>query len=270
MEMIENLPVEQLPRVTVLIATHNYGEYLSDALDSSFDQDYKNKSIVVVDDASTDDTQERMDRYMSAAECQSKDYPEYSIKLGAINGVSLMYIRLKKNVGPSEARNVGIEVTKDATDIYAILDADDFMHHQKLSRCVVPFLMSQAVGVVYADYDNVNTETLTIVREYKEPFSRQRLLQECIVHSGALVSKAALEAVKDEFGYYDREMRTCEDYDLWIRISEKFVIIHVPEPLTIVRVQPKNSTVTVDKSVWERNWQRIAMKLQAKHEQPVQ
>jgi hypothetical protein len=120
--------------------------------------------------------------------------------------------------------------------------------------------MSPQIGVVYADTDILNTETEIKTREFREPFDRNRLLQECIVHSGSLISREALEGVKDENGYYDRNMRTCEDYDLWMRISEKFIVFHIAEPLTLVRIQPQNSSITVDKSVWENNWQRVMAK----------
>ena len=137
---------------------------------------------------------------------------------------------------------------------------DDVIYPNKITRCVGCMMQSPQIGVVYADCDILNTETKAIVREYREPFSYSRLTQECIIHSGSIISKPALMAVRDNLGYYDREMRTCEDYDLWMRIAEKFMICHVAEALTLVRIQPRNSSVTVDKSVWEHNWQRVMHK----------
>ena len=57
-------------------------------------------------------------------------------------------------------------------------------------------------------------------------------------------------------------MRTCEDYDLWMRISEKYVIAHVAEPLTLVRVTGVNSSFIVNEDVWKRNWSRVMEKLE--------
>jgi len=56
-------------------------------------------------------------------------------------------------------------------------------------------------------------------------------------------------------------MRTCEDYDLWMRISEKYVIAHVPESLTRVRITGDNSSFIVNKGVWEQNWAKVRDKL---------
>jgi hypothetical protein len=65
---------------------------------------------------------------------------------------------------------------------------------------------------------------------------------------------------EEETGYYDRTMRVCEDYDLWMRISERFLILHIPESLTLVRVTGENSSSTVQKDIWEQNWRRVAEK----------
>ena len=139
------------------------------------------------------------------------------------------------------------------------------MYEDKISECINVFVKGgEAIGVVYADYDTLHTSTGKIIREYKEPFSRKRLIQECIVHSGSLISKQALEMVLEDTGYYDNTMRTCEDYDLWMRISENFIIAHVPKSLTRVRVTGDNSSFIVNQEVWQKNWTRVMQKMQAR------
>ena len=120
------------------------------------------------------------------------------------------------------------------------------------------------VGVVYADYDTVHVDSGKIIREFKEPYNRKRLVRECIVHSGSLISKEALELVKEDTGFYDVTMRTCEDYDLWMRISEKYLISHVPVALTKVRVTGENSSNIVAQETWQKNWMRVMEKMQAR------
>jgi len=56
-------------------------------------------------------------------------------------------------------------------------------------------------------------------------------------------------------------MRTCEDYDLWMRISEQFIIAHIPEALTLVRVTNKSSSAVVNQEVWQQNWLRVMEKM---------
>jgi glycosyltransferase involved in cell wall biosynthesis len=168
--------------------------------------------------------------------------------------------------GPSYARNRGIEHTWDNTDIFLVLDADDEMLPAKTQRCVETIAQAPSeIGVVYADHDTLNTTTGQVRREYRQPYSLERLRQECIVHSGSAINKIALEATKEPTGFYDETMRTCEDYDLWMRIAERFMIVHIPESLSLVRVQPKNSTDTVAQEIWQRNWTRIQQKTQARN-----
>ena len=60
-------------------------------------------------------------------------------------------------------------------------------------------------------------------------------------------------------------MRTCEDYDLWMRISDNYMIVHIPESLTKVRVTGDNSSFIINKDVWQRNWSRVMEKASERH-----
>lgn len=249
------------PNVTVLICNYNYDEYLDGCLKSISNQTYQPCKICFIDDKS--DNQEAIVKKYIIPDSGFNEIikPDYTIY--EFQGHKLIF--LNKNVGPSEARNIGIEETINNTNFYQILDADDELYPNKIRRLLETALIDPAIGVVYADYDILNMETGLIRREFKEPFDKLRLSQECIVHSGALISAQALKAVKDEFGYYDRNMLTCEDFDLWMRISEKFMIFHVAESLTLVRVHSQNSTNTRSKAIWEENWKRIVQKTQIRH-----
>ena len=76
-----------------------------------------------------------------------------------------------------------------------------------------------------------------------------------------MVSAQAFLETEEETGYYDRTMRVCEDYDLWMIISERFLIIHMPESLTLVRITGENSSSVVQQDIWQQNWRRVAEKM---------
>ena len=257
-----------LPSVTILIANYNDEEYLDRAIESAVNQDYPGPlQVCIVDDGSTDGSWDIIVPYINHPAKDSHSHLDvtFSRVLGGRFGNTKVIAIKNENSGPSQARNVGIEYTLNDTDIYAILDSDDEMYENKVSECVNVFERGgDAIGVVYADYDTIHTSTKKIIREYKEPYSRQRLVQECIVHSGSLISKQALEEIYEETGYYDKTMRTCEDYDLWMRISEKFIIAHVPKSLTLVRVTGDNSSFIINQEVWQKNWTRVMEKTQAR------
>ena len=255
------------PTVVVLIACYNDEEYIRKSIESAFKQDYIGQlTICVIDDGSTDKSLDTARTFFTKELSDTyKDQRVFFQENMGENG-NIKYVVIQKpNGGPSDARNWGIGYTWPHAEVYAILDADDEMYENKISACVN--VMSQdmsIIGVVYADYDTYHTETKKTIREFKEPYSRRRLLEECIIHSGSLISKQALSDTQEDTGFYDINMRTCEDYDLWMRISEKYVIAHVPESLTKVRITGDNSSFVVNKSVWEQNWARVRDKLHSR------
>jgi glycosyltransferase involved in cell wall biosynthesis len=251
------------PKVTIIIPHHNLHEYLPDAIKSARDQTYPCHICIIDDKSDEEDTTARIIKEQLGAPEQQEfgnDISRWRHK-----NYTLLFLH-KGPFGPSYARNRGIEGLWENTDIFANLDADDQMMPNKIAECVkVISHAPQEIGVVYADHDTYNTTTRQTHREFREPFDLGRLRQECIVHSGAVINKMALAATKENTGFYDETMRTCEDFDLWMRIAEKFMIVHIPLALTLVQIQPKNSTDTVAKEIWNRNWLRIQQKLQQRH-----
>jgi glycosyltransferase involved in cell wall biosynthesis len=246
-------------KIAVLIANYNYGNFIQDAINSCVNQSRRPDFVIIVDDGSTDNSQEVIFKNIVGHTRLIENGLE--IFQAKIQDIPIIFIPLRETRGPSFVRNLGIDISKSNADFYQILDADDIMHRDKLKIFEHKFNESQEIGVVYGDYDILNLSTGNIIREFKEPYVKRRLLEECIVHSGAMIRTSALLAVADQFGYYDVNMRTCEDYDLWLRISEKYVIVHVPESLTLVRVHQNNSTNSVKNEIWQNNWARIREKL---------
>lgn len=253
--------------ITVFITNHNYGKYLQNSIDSVFKQTYpKNKlRLLIVDDGSTDNSKEVIHKLFKSVPHEKKQNRHDVIgvtqeKVGVVDGVKCHTILIEKNHGQSWAFDVGLEASLDYTDIYCILDSDDEMYPNKVERCAIEFTQSLNIGVVYGDYDILNVELGTVTREYKEVYDRQRLHQDCMVHSCALVRKEAYLSVLNyqNEGFYDKEIRGAKDYDMWLRISDKFGMIHVAEPLTLVRVHPVNLSKQND--VFVKDIQRIQQK----------
>ncbi len=114
-------------KVSVLIPTHNRRQYVVDAIESVIAQDYDDMEIIVVDDGSTDGTEEALAPYLSRVRV---------IRTG--------------NQGPALARNVGMEAARG--DYVAFLDSDDLYYPFKI-RLQAQLLDSYAdVGMVYSDF----------------------------------------------------------------------------------------------------------------------
>src|SRR5216684_3649620 len=114
------------PFFSVLIDTYNYGEYIEEAVSSALAQDFpaEKREILVVDDGSTDDTQERLRKF----------------------GDTIRYLR-KANGGQASAFNFGFEHARG--EVIALLDADDVWLPEKLGRVYEAFERHPAAGMVY-------------------------------------------------------------------------------------------------------------------------
>jgi glycosyltransferase involved in cell wall biosynthesis len=247
------------PAVTVVIPCHNHDKWVQAAISSVIDQKYDNKRIVVVDDGSSDQSSEMITNLMTDKKLVVTENP--TVYVGLIRSVQTMAVRFTTARGPSFARNYGIKVGWDNTDAFMFLDSDDMYMPGKMEKSVKKWQEAPLhIGAVYTDFDNYFPASGLRIRQYKEPFSRMRLVQECLPNMDSLVSKFAFETC----GLFDEEMRTCEDYDLWMRLAEKFMIIHIPEPLLTLRIGDHSSSNQVPSEIWKRNWQRVMEKAKAR------
>ena len=256
---------QKLPMVTAVIPTHNHKEWVFDAINSIVDQDYPRKQIVVVDDGSRDGfaVMEQMDQ----VKVLENDKAFYH-RIGVVSGtdVRLMLLGFTNLArGPSFARNVGIKAAWPFTDVYAFLDSDDIYAPRKISKSIDLWLTApDLIGVVYSDYETWNPTTDLKIREYKEPFGRERLLAECLVNCDSLVAKKVFERV----GLFDEDLRVCEDYDFWLRASEHFMLCHIAESLVTIRVGNHSSTSTVKNELWRSCYQKVMAKAQWRANNP--
>lgn len=112
-----------LPSVTIVIPTHNRAHSLDQAVEAALAQSHPATTVLVVDDASTDDTPKVLARYA--------DHPKFTA------------IRLGRNVGTAQAKNVGIAVSR--SDAVTFHDSDDIPHRDKVLR-QARVLGNEAVG----------------------------------------------------------------------------------------------------------------------------
>ena len=265
-------PIE-LPLVTVVIANYNYGQYIETAIGSALNQNYPGPlQICVVDDGSTDDSWEKIQNIVGTDTTKKDDLEIAEKVIVRPDDYEVRVIAIKRpNGGASVARNTAINYTWEETHAFAILDADDEYYTNKVSRMVQKLLEDPAkIGVVYADYDIHDLNTGKIVREYKQPYSKDVLMGECIVHSNALINKLAFAATNEETGFYDVNLHgpatgefigCSEDYDLWLRISEQFMIVHIPESLAKANITGHNQTTNVTSEIFYNNFEYMMSKM---------
>lgn len=203
------------PIVTVIIPTHDYGQYISEAIESVFEQTYKNIKVIVVDDGSTDDTREIVARYPSAR---------------------YVFQEHKGNKTPARAKNLGIKLSNG--DYICFTDADDKLLTTYIERCVSEIEKDGRIGFVWAGKQEFgDSNRVYMPRKLRHP--------SCILGGagGALGPMLVRrEAYKDTL--YDENLHGREDWDLAIRLARKgwkWTIIQ--EALVCVRVHEQSLTI---------------------------
>jgi glycosyltransferase involved in cell wall biosynthesis len=210
------------PLVSVVIPSFNAGATLSRALESVRRQSYGPLQIIVVDDASTDDTPTILSREEA-------------------RGVKV--IRLARNAGAAAARNAGVAAAQG--ELIAFLDADDEWLPEKLARQVpiidrfpeMTFIASRA-GLVRTD--GMIQASLHGELESGAGFDAWRvLLAYTFVATPTVVARrAAIQAV----GGFDPNLVVGEDQDLWIRLALRGEVGFIEDVLVIVHEQVDSLT----------------------------
>lgn len=242
-------------RTAVITANYNNGKYFHEYWDGIVKQTVKPDYVVYVDDNSTDDSWEIVNKFVFGnTEAMSHN------RIGnIISGIRFIAIRKAANGGPASARNAGIMEVKDRVDVIFICDSDDVYYPTKIQKTLKVFEEYQHVGLVYSDYDVYNEKTGTLAREFKEVFSHNRLMQECIVSNNSAFPVGILKNI----GMYDedRNVISIEDYLHWCKIASIAAVHHIPEALYKYRVHTTNLTVATPRDVLEQRHYNFRMKL---------
>jgi glycosyltransferase involved in cell wall biosynthesis len=184
------------PLISVIIPTYNHAQYLGRALKSLLDQTYTNWEAIVIDNHSTDNTDEVM---------------------ASFTDPSIIYLKMHNHGVIAASRNAGIRAAKG--EWIAFLDSDDWWKPEKLTKASCYF---GEFDFLYHDMYLVKKSTTFIM--YSRPLRRnsyEDLLENgnAIINSSAIVRKSSLTNV----GYLseNQEIISWEDYECWLRLAKK-------------------------------------------------
>ena len=207
-----------MPAVSVIIPAYN-GEnrYLGQAIESVLAQTYQDREIIVVDDASTDDTEAVVRKFPQAR-----------------------YVRRLHNGGQAAARNEGARIAQGT--FLAFLDQDDLWEPTLLEETLPILQADPDAAVVHCDGYQVSEQNdiLEYDAAIKHTFSITQILRNGhdVATSGSLFRKHCFEAI----GGYDEALFIWEDIDLAIRLSQRFRLLHLPQPLYRHRLYTRNAS----------------------------
>jgi len=184
-----------MPKVSVIIPTHNRAEFLRSAITSVLNQTFQDFEIVIVDDASKDHTREVVANF---------------------NDTRIKVIHNQVSKGDAGARNVGIMNSK--SEYIAFLDDDDEWLPEKLKiqTCLLDDSHLEVGGIctAYFTIEKRCGQILSTVNPKMIDLSKGNP----IATSSILLRRECFE----KCGLFDESMLTCSDYDMWIRISKNF------------------------------------------------
>jgi glycosyltransferase involved in cell wall biosynthesis len=213
-------------RISVVIPCYNSASFLAQALRSVREQSRAVDEIVVVDDASSDD---------SAAVARD---------------AQVTCISLPSNVGPGAARNHGIAATTG--DLIAFLDADDYWMPTHVDEVAGLLERYPESAVAFSRIQRFGDEDLIAPASVPEgPPSNMfwRLIEENIVaQSSAVVRRDILL----RNGCYDAALRYSEDYDLWLRLARRYPFVCTSAVTACYRVHPNQASRNVTEMVLGR------------------
>ena len=196
------------PLVSIIIPTRNREALVAAAIDSVLNQTQQDFELIVVDDGSTDATQEVVRAYGKRISCLRIDH-----------------------AGPSAARNCGIAAAQ--ADLIAFLDSDDLWMPRKLERQLAHYSSNADVVVSQTREVWIRNGVRVNARAKHRMYSGwiyEHCLPLCIVSPSSVMIH---RKVFDHVGLFDESMPACEDYDLWLRIAPHYPIHLIDEELII-------------------------------------
>jgi len=202
-------PLPETPLVSIVTPSYNTGRYIEETLQSVHDQSYPLVEHIVLDSDSTDETPQILARFPS--------------------------VRLIKPAprGLSEKINHGFSIARG--DIVAWINADDYYLPDAISKAVQALKDNPDAALVYCNFLHVDEHSVEIERMQSKQASFLELLQErnYVPHQTAFIRREALQHV----GPVDTRYPLVQDWDLWIRISKEFPILHVDDWWAAFRIR---------------------------------
>lgn len=190
---------QRLPLISVIIPTFNYAKFLPRAIKSVLEQSYPEIEIIIIDDGSTDNTVAVIPTHPA-----------------------VKYIH-QHNKGLPAARNAGIDQSTGAYLVF--LDADDWLEKDGLFLNFNVIKHHPDIAFVSGSYKFLRAITgdLENIAAQVDDNHYAHFLQRNYVgmHAAVMFQRWALKLFR-----YDDSLKACEDYDLYLRITRSYPVMH--------------------------------------------
>lgn len=223
--------MSQEPKVSIVMSCYNHAAFVREAVESAVHQTYKNIEIIVIDDGSTDDSQDI---------------------LTALQEKYGFYLELRTNHGLVATLNYALKNLVNGKYV-CILDSDDYWALDKVKKQVAHLEQNPECGLCHTPVYFID-EKSTIISDYNQPTKKEGDIFELFLMGKTNIADGGVMVplnVYQEVGYYDESI-PLEDYQLWLKILSRYPACYLNEYLAYYRMHTKNTSNDEHKMLgWE-------------------
>ncbi|MBL8014072.1 MAG: glycosyltransferase [Candidatus Omnitrophica bacterium] len=219
--------METKPTISIVMSVYNGSEFLHAAIDSILNQSYQNFEFIIINDASTESTEDIVKSYTDSR---------------------IVYVRNSTNLGLTANLNKGLALARG--EFVARQDDDDVSSPDRLEK-QLQFLVTHPDIMIVGSIVNLIDREGKVFSTWRMPTEDKEIKEllnkgSAFCHGAVLFRKVAVDTV----GGYREKAKYVEDYDLWLRLAERYQMANIEQPLYSLRRSISSiSTKNLDKQI---------------------
>ncbi len=221
--------------ISVVMSAYNSEKFISGSITSILNQTYENWELIIINDASSDNTLKIINQFSE-------------------NDSRIKVIDNGKNLGLTISLNIGIK--NSSGEYIARLDSDDLAEPSRLEKEIDYLHADPDVGLVGSGAHLINSfgDKIGSMNVMSQPYFVNKFIINLnpFIHSSLMFRKKAL----DDVGSYRERFRYSQDYDLILRLSDRYKLSNIPLPL--IRWRVSDGSVTMQHHTLQRIYADIA------------
>jgi glycosyltransferase involved in cell wall biosynthesis len=202
--------------ITVYITNYNYGDFIEQSIQSVLNQTYDSYEIIIIDDGSTDNSKEIIQKYERHG------------------NITVIY---QENKGLTISNNIAISVARGKYIMR--LDADDYLDPNALYLLHNEFEKDETLGMAFGDWYEVDEFNNVIAIERRHNFDKEVSILDQPAHGACTMFRVSF---LKEINGYDESLTRQDGYDLWFRFVNSYKIKSINVPIFYYRKHGLNLT----------------------------
>jgi glycosyltransferase involved in cell wall biosynthesis len=247
------------PKISIVMASYNYEKYIAEAIESVLNQTVSNFELIIIDDASKDNSKEIIKEYAKKDD-------------------RVFYLLHEKNKGLYETSNEGLSLCRG--EYIAFIDSDDIWEKNKLIKQLDIFEEKQSVEVIYTDAETVDEKSqplfvrfsqkycaptimYVVLKLFKEFFhfylpelgaNRSGNIFPYLLRSNWICKSSAIFRTKHLRNVrFRKDLKLLNDWIFWLDLASKYEFYYIPNSLTRYRIQQTSMTSVSASTAWDKD-----------------